>query len=123
MLGCLGLGFGMIISSMTTKYRDLSILVGFGVQLWMYITPIVYPLSTVPEKFRGLIMYNPMAPIINNFKYSMLGCGQMEWGYWGISAIVTVVVVFIGLVTGQNVQIGIVFLLADSDDQEPCRLP
>lgn len=103
-MAALGLGTGIIISSMTTKYRDLTILVGFGVQLWMYITPIVYPLSTVPEQFRNLIMYNPMAPIINNFKYSMLGCGKMEWGYWGISAIVTAVIVFIGLIVFNRVE-------------------
>jgi len=103
-MAAMGLGFGIIISSLTTKYRDLSILVGFGVQLWMYITPIVYPVSTLSDKAKSLIMLNPMAPIINNFKYAFLGCGQMEWGYWGISAIVTVVVVFIGLIIFNRVE-------------------
>ena len=103
-MAAMGLGFGIIISSLTTKYRDLSILVGFGVQLWMYITPIVYPVSTLSEKAKSLIMLNPMAPIINNFKYAFLGCGQMEWGYWGISAIVTLVVLFIGLVIFNRVE-------------------
>lgn len=103
-MAAMGLGFGIIISSMTTKYRDLSILVGFGVQLWMYITPIVYPVSTLSEKAKSIIMLNPMAPIVNNFKYAFLGCGQMEWGYWGISAIVTVVVLFIGLVIFNRVE-------------------
>ncbi len=103
-MAAMGLGFGIIISSMTTKYRDLSILVGFGVQLWMYITPIVYPLSSVSEKTKGWIMLNPMAPVINNFKYAFLGCGQMEWGYWGLSAIVTSVVVFIGLILFNRVE-------------------
>ena len=103
-MAAMGLGFGIIISSLTTKYRDLSILVGFGVQLWMYITPIVYPVSTLSDKAKSIIMLNPMAPIINNFKYAFLGCGQMEWGYWGISAIVTAVVIFIGLIIFNKVE-------------------
>ena len=103
-MAAMGLGFGIIISSMTTKYRDLSILVGFGVQLWMYLTPIVYPISTVSDKLKGLIMLNPMAPIICNFKYAFLGCGQMEWGYWGISAVVTLVVLFVGIIIFNRVE-------------------
>lgn len=103
-MAALGLGFGIIISSLTTKYRDLSILVGFGVQLWMYITPIVYPVSTLSDKFKSLIMLNPMAPVVNNFKYAFLGCGQMEWGYWGLSAIVTVIVLFIGIIIFNKVE-------------------
>ena len=103
-MAAMGLGFGIIISSLTTKYRDLSILVGFGVQLWMYITPIVYPVSTLSDKAKSLIMLNPMAPVINNFKYAFLGCGQMEWGYWGLSAIVTIIVLFIGLIIFNRVE-------------------
>lgn len=103
-MAAMGLGFGIIISSLTTKYRDLSILVGFGVQLWMYITPIVYPISSLSNKAKAIIMLNPMAPIVNNFKYAFLGCGQMEWGYWGISAIVTIIVLFIGLVIFNKVE-------------------
>lgn len=103
-MAALGLGFGIIISSLTTKYRDLTVLVGFGVQLWMYITPIVYPLSTVSDRLKSVLMLNPMAPIINNFKYAFLGCGQMEWGYWGLSAIVTVIVLFLGVVLFNRVE-------------------
>ena len=103
-MAAMGLGFGIIISSLTTKYRDLSILVTFGVQLWMYITPIVYPISTLSEKGKALIMLNPMAPVVNNFKYAFLGCGQMEWGYWGLSTIVTLIVLFIGLVIFNRVE-------------------
>lgn len=103
-MAAMGLGFGIIISSLTTKYRDLSILVGFGVQLWMYITPIVYPISSLSPRTKALIMLNPMAPIVNNFKYAFLGCGQMEWGYWGLSAIVTLIVLFIGLVIFNRVE-------------------
>ena len=103
-MAAMGLGFGIIISSLTTKYRDLSILVGFGVQLWMYITPIVYPVSALSDKAKSLIMLNPMAPIVNNFKYAFLGCGKMEWGYWGLSALVTAIVLFIGLVIFNRVE-------------------
>jgi len=103
-MAAMGLGFGIIISSLTTKYRDLSILVGFGTTLWMYLTPIVYPLSTVSEKAKSLLLLNPMAPIICNFKYAILGCGQMEWGYWGISAVVTVIILFIGLILFNKVE-------------------
>lgn len=103
-MAAMGMGFGIIISAMTTKYRDLSILVGFGVQLWMYITPIVYPVSTLSDKARSLVMLNPMAPVVNNFKYAFLGCGQMEWGYWGISAIITIIVLFVGLIIFNRVE-------------------
>ncbi len=103
-LAIMGLGFGIIISSLTTKYRDLSVLVGFGVQLWLYITPIVYPVSTLSAKAKSLVMLNPVAPIVCNFRYAFLGCGQMEWGYWGISAIVTVIVLFIGLIIFNRVE-------------------
>ncbi len=103
-MAAMGLGFGIIVSSLTTKYRDLSILVSFGVQLWMYITPIVYPISTLSDKAKSIIMLNPMAPIINNFKYAFLGCGQMEWGYWAISGIVTLVVLFLGIILFNRVE-------------------
>ena len=103
-MAAMGLGFGIIISSLTTKYRDLAILVTFGVQLWMYITPIVYPISSLSGKIKTIIMLNPMAPVVNNFKYALLGSGQMEWGYWGISAIVTVIVLFAGVVLFNRVE-------------------
>ncbi len=100
----LGLGFGIIVSSLTTKYRDLSVLVGFGVQLWMYITPIVYPISALSDKIKMIIMLNPMAPIINNFRFAFLGSGEMEWGYWVISAVVSVVVLTIGILVFNRVE-------------------
>lgn len=103
-MAALGLGFGIIISALTTKYRDLSILVSFGVQLWMYITPIVYPISTLSEKAKSIIMLNPMAPVVNNFKYAFLGCGQMEWGYWLLSAVVTLFVLIVGIMLFNKVE-------------------
>ena len=80
MLAGLGLGFGILISSLTTKYRDFKILFTFVVQLWMYATPIVYPLSMVEEgSLRTLIMANPMTSIIEAFKYATLGQGYFSW--------------------------------------------
>lgn len=102
-----GLGLGIIISSVTTKYRDLSILVGFGMQLWMYATPVVYPVSQVMrlgEDVSKWIMLNPVAPIINNFRYAILGCGSMDYTYWGISWIVTVVILFFGIIVFNRVE-------------------
>ena len=86
MMAGLGLGFGILISSATTKYRDFSILFTFVVQLWMYATPIVYPLSMVPEgKLRTLILVNPMTSIIETFKYATLGQGYFSWQALGYS--------------------------------------
>lgn len=100
----LGLGIGIIISSLTTKYRDLSVLVGFGVHLWMYATPIVYPLSQVPEFLKEIIMLNPMTPIVNNFRYAFLGCGTPIIGGWAASAAVTAVFVFFGVLLFSRVE-------------------
>lgn len=74
-LAFLALGFGLSISAMTTKYRDLTFLVQFGVQLWMYATPVIYPVSKIPEKYQSLVMLNPVAPIVEAFKYSFTGSG------------------------------------------------
>lgn len=74
----LGLGLGIIVSSLTTKYRDLSFLVSFGVQLLMYATPVVYPTSAVPERYRMLALANPMAPIVETFRYAFLGVGTVN---------------------------------------------
>lgn len=74
----LGLGFGIIVSALTTRYRDLQFLVRFGVQLAMYATPIIYPLSSIPEKYRLLIIANPMTSIVEGFRYSFLGSGVIN---------------------------------------------
>jgi lipopolysaccharide transport system permease protein len=74
----LGLGFGIIISSLTTKYRDLRFLVQFGVQLLMYATPVIYPVSSVPARFQWLILANPMTPIVETFRYAFLGAGSVD---------------------------------------------
>ena len=86
MLAGLGLGFGILVSSLTTKYRDLTILFTFIVQLWMYATPIVYPMSMVTnETLRTVIMLNPMTAVVEAFKYATLGQGYFSWGALGYS--------------------------------------
>ena len=100
----LGLGVGIIISSLTTKYRDLVILVSFGLSLWMYLTPVVYPLSEVPEKYASLIYLNPMSAIVQNFRFALLGVGSFEIGHWIISVIITVVLFLIGVMMFNNVE-------------------
>ena len=104
-LGMLGLGFGIIISSLTTKYRDLSMLVGFGVQLWMYITPVVYPVSILGNGgLSKLIRLNPVTCAVETFRWAFLGEGVFEPLYWGISAVVMAVVVFFGVIIFSRVE-------------------
>ncbi|MCB0593929.1 MAG: ABC transporter permease [Lewinellaceae bacterium] len=84
-LAGLGLGFGLIVTSMTTKYRDLVFLLSFGVQLAMYATPVIYPLSEIPAQYQWLSVLNPMTAVIETFKYGFLGKGTFEWAYLGYS--------------------------------------
>ena len=105
LLAGLGLGFGILVSSMTTKYRDLTILFTFIVQLWMYATPIVYPLSMVPEgKLRMLILANPMTPVIEAFKYATLVQGYFSWEALGYSFAFMTVLLVVGIVVFNKVQ-------------------
>ncbi|NTW12065.1 MAG: ABC transporter permease [Anaerolineales bacterium] len=92
----LGLGFGVIISSLTTKYRDLRFLVQFGVQLLMYASPVIYPVSSIPERFQPLILANPMTPIIEAFRYAFLGAGTVDPLHLAYSFVFMLVVVFAG---------------------------
>ncbi len=100
----LGLGFGIIISSLTTKYRDLTNLVSFGVQLWMYATPIIYPLSEIPEKYRIFVLANPLTPVIETFRFSLLGAGTVSWMHLSYSFGFTIVVLAIGIVLFNKVE-------------------
>jgi len=107
LMGCLGLGFGMIISAMTTKYRDLAFLVTFGVQLLMYATTVIYPLSTALTKYpkyAWIIKYNPMTPIIETFRYGFLGKGSFSWGSLGYCAGVTLFVTLLGIIIFNKVE-------------------
>lgn len=104
-MGGLGLGFGMIISAMTTKYRDLVFLLTFGVQLLMYATPVIYSLSTLEHsKYKWLIQANPMSSIIETFRYAFLGKGAFSWEAVGYSAGFTVAVVLLGTVIFNKVE-------------------
>lgn len=104
----IGLGLGMIISSMTTKYRDLSYLLSFGVSLLMYATPIIYPMSMIfkriPEKFHWIAMVNPLSPIIEAFKYAFLGQGILSWGGLLYSTIFTFLSLFFGILIFNKVE-------------------
>lgn len=100
LMALLGLGLGMIISAMTTKYRDLAFLVTFGVQLLMYLTTVIYPLSTAEQKFAKidwLIKYNPMTPIIEFFRVGFLGNGTVSWSLLGYSTCATLLVLILGI--------------------------
>ncbi len=104
-LGLLGLGIGIIISSMTTKYRDLSVLVGFGVQLWMYITPIVYPMSQLGDGLmKTILMINPVTAPVEVIRYAVLGQGTIMPEYLALSAGITVLVVLFGIMIFNKVE-------------------
>ena len=104
-LGILGMGFGIIISSMTTKYRDLVVLVGFGTSLWMYLTPIVYPLSTLAEGWmKTILLCNPVTIPVEMIRYAVLGVGTLDWGYYGLSWVVTIVVAVLGIMIFNKVE-------------------
>ena len=102
--GILGLGCGIIIAALTTKYRDLVVLVGFGVQLWMYATPVVYTAELIPEKYISIYMLNPMSPIMECWRSAVIGSGKFLWGYWGISWMITLIVLFIGVVLFSKIE-------------------
>ena len=105
MLAGLGLGFGILISSLTTKYRDFTFLFTFLVQLWMYATPIVYPLSMVTDRsIRWLILANPMTPVVEAFKYATLGQGYFSWVSLGYSFLFMSVLLLLGVVVFNRVQ-------------------
>ncbi len=105
MLAGLALGFGILFSSLTTKYRDLQLLLSFFVSLWMYATPVIYPLSTITNpKLLLLMQLNPLTGIVEFFKYGMLGVGCHEWWMLGYSFVFMVVLLAIGIIVFNKVQ-------------------
>ena len=94
----LSVGCGLVISALTTKYRDLAMLVTFGLQLWQYASPIAYGLALIPEKFVWLYMLNPVTPIITTFRFSLFGTGYFNGLFYGISWAITLLIAFLGLV-------------------------
>ena len=108
-LAMLSLGCGVIISAATTKYRDLRMLVSFGVQLWMYGSPVAYDMFSMSvfapgSKYYGLYMLNPVTPIVNLFRYAYLGIGQVDWLYYGIGWITTSLLLLTGIVLFSRVE-------------------
>ena len=108
-LAMLSLGCGIIISAATTKYRDLRMLVSFGVQLWMYASPVAYDMFSMGAfapggKYYTLYMLNPVTPIVNLFRYAYLGIGQIDWLHYGISWATTLVLLFVGIVLFSRVE-------------------
>ena len=93
----LGLGLGLAISSLTTRYRDLQHAVAFGTPLLMYATPVIYPLSSVPERFRWIVAANPMTPIVEAFRFAILGSGTVSTGHLAYAAAATVVSLIVGI--------------------------
>ena len=105
MLAGLALGFGILFSSMTTKYRDMTLLLDYFIRLWMYATPVIYPLSTITNaKLRFVMSLNPLTGIVEAFKYGMLGEGQFSWGMLGYSFAFMVVLLTVGVVIFNRVQ-------------------
>jgi lipopolysaccharide transport system permease protein len=100
----LALGFGIITSSLTTKYRDLNMLFTFIVQLWMYATPIIYPLSVMSPEKQKIAALNPVSPIVEAFRYALMGTGTFNWWYLGYSFVFMCVVLGIGIVIFNKVQ-------------------
>jgi len=98
LMALLGLGLGLIITALTTKYRDLAFLVTFGIQLLMYTTTVIYPLSSAPDKYKIMISLNPMTGIIECFRFAFLGQGQPSWNTLGYSTIFTLVALLFGVI-------------------------
>jgi len=100
----LSVGCGIIISSVTTKYRDLAMLVGFGLQLWQYGSPVAYGLTLIPAKYMTLYMLNPVTPIITTFRYAMFGFGFFDLSYYLLSWGISIVVFVIGLILFSRIE-------------------
>ena len=103
-MGLLALGFGMIISAMTTKYKDLIFLLTFGIQLLMFATPVIYPLSSLPDKYRWIILANPITSIVETFRYAFLGSGTFSWTYLAYSCVFTIIIILLGVVIFNKVE-------------------
>lgn len=104
LMAVLGLGFGLIITALTTKYRDLSFVVVFGIQLLMYATPVIYPLSVAIAKHHDFVSYNPMTGLIETFRYSFIGTGQFYPGVFIYSVVASLIIFLIGLIVFNKVE-------------------
>jgi len=104
LMAMLGLGIGLIITGLTVKYRDLAFLLSFGIQLLMYATPVIYPLSFVPEKYKSIIILNPLVALIETFRYGFIGTGRFYSGAFLYSIIASIIFFLIGLVVFNKVE-------------------
>ena len=103
-MAVMGLGFGILISSLTTKYRDLTFVMTFAIQIWMYATPIVYPLSVVPEKYRLLVALNPMTSVVESFRAAFLGTSSIELAHIAISVTMTLLIFIAGIIMFSRIE-------------------
>jgi lipopolysaccharide transport system permease protein len=104
LMAVMGLGLGIIFSALTTKYRDLSFLLTFGIQLLMYATPIIYPLSFTSGKLHSLISLNPLTPIMESFRYAFFSIGSFDWGGLAVTSIFSFSVLFLGIIIFNQVE-------------------
>lgn len=104
LMGVLSLGMGLVFSSLTTKYRDLAILLNFGIQLFMYASPVIYPVSSVPRDYRWLLQINPITPLIETLRYGFLGSGTFSWSSLCQSAVATIVILLVGIMIFNRTQ-------------------
>ncbi|RKS96253.1 ABC transporter permease [Chryseobacterium defluvii] len=104
LMALFALGVGMIFSALTTKYKDLNMLLGFGVSLYMYATPVIYPVSSLPDPFKKIAMYNPLTGIFECFKYAWMGVGEFSPLMLGISSVIILILLAIGIVIFNKVE-------------------
>ena len=103
-MGLLGMGFGIVISALTTKYRDLVMLVSFAISLWQYGTPVAYGMCLIPEKWMSIYKLNPMTMVIVMFRKAMLGSGYVDWFYYGVSWAITICVLLVGIMLFNRIE-------------------
>jgi lipopolysaccharide transport system permease protein len=106
LMGAMALGLGMIISAMTTKYKDLIFLLTFGIQLAMYATPVIIPIQRIPEKYQWIIKANPVTSIVETFRYAFTGFGEVNWGLLSYSFVFTIVILILGTIVFNKVEKG-----------------
>lgn len=104
MVAGLSLGFGIIFSSLTTKYRDLTFLLQFGVQLWMYATPVIYPLNSIEHSKQWILQLNPLTSIVETFKFGLIGTGSFSWFWLLYSFVFMTILLFIGVIIFNKVE-------------------
>jgi len=104
MMAMLGMGLGVIVSAVTTRYRDLTVVVGFGVQLFMYLSPVVYPVSILPEPYKSWMLMNPVAPILETFRHAFLGTGSVGLFRLSISAVIITLILLTGIMLFNRIE-------------------